>query len=203
MSELKFIRASKGPKYSVVYETADDRKFCYSNGDPAWRTNNPVNLHSGGITNRNGQIGKFGKFAIFPDYQSGHQAHLDCLRTTYRNHSLEEMIKGYAPKHENKTAKYLRFLRDKTGVKDDKKIKDFTSEEFEKLWKTIEIYEGKKTGEIRECTEKRKPEKKKEEKSKKLKIIGIQRNKKRTIIAYLIEFQNLPNRFGVPFPSIF
>ncbi len=84
------------------------------------------------------------------------------------------MIGVFAPKYENRTKVYLKFLRDRTGVKDSKKIKDFTKEEFEKLWKAIEIMEGFRKGEIKECTEKSK-------------ITGVRRDKKRTIIAYLIE----------------
>jgi hypothetical protein len=52
------------------------------------------------------------------------------------------MILGYAPKHENNTSRYLKFPKDKTGVKDGRKIKDFAPEEFEKLWRAIETYEG-------------------------------------------------------------
>ena len=170
----KFIKAVPEPKNSVIYEREDGRKFCYSKGDPAWRTNNPGNLVPGAISKRNGAIGKYGKFAVFPDYETGHQALLDCLRSTYGEKNIEQLIKDYAPKYENKTDKYLRFLRKKTGVKDKKKVKDFTPDEFEKLWKAIELMEGAHKGEILECTEKNK-------------IMGVRRNKKGTIIAYLIE----------------
>src|ERR1700744_1941518 len=111
MSEPKFIKASPGPKNTVIYETGDGRKFSFSKGDRTWRNNNPGNLVVGNVSKRNGAIGKAGGFAVFPDYESGHKAHLDCLKTTYAASSLEDIIGDYAPKHENKTAKYLRFLR--------------------------------------------------------------------------------------------
>jgi hypothetical protein len=182
MSEPKFIKATPGPKHSVIYETEDGRKFSYSKGNWTWRNNNPGNLVVGKVSKRNGAIGKAGGFAVFPDYETGHKTHLDCLRTTYRNHRLEDMIKGYAPPKENKTEIYLEFLRKKTGVKDDTKVKDFTDEAFEKLWQAIEQMEGLKKGTVKECTES-----KKEEKAEKKKITGVQRNKKKTITFYRIE----------------
>lgn len=56
--------------------------------------------------------------------------------------SLSEMIKIYAPKEENKTEHYLHFLQKKTGVKDARKIRDFSPVQFEKLWRAIELMEG-------------------------------------------------------------
>ena len=83
------------------------------------------------------------------------------------------MIHGYAPKHENKTSRYLRFLQQKTEVKNEKKIKDFTTEQFEKLWKAIERYEGNKEGTISELPTKKQ-------------IDAVRKNKKGTIVAYRV-----------------
>lgn len=115
----RFVHAQKGPGKSVIYFTDDGREIKYSGGDISWRTNNPGDLNSGAVAARNGQIGKYKKFAVFPDYESGHAALIDSLKTTFGNQSLEQMIKTYAPSSENDTKKYLRFLRDKTGVTDD------------------------------------------------------------------------------------
>ena len=187
MSQPKFIKATSGPKNSVIYESEDGRKFCYSKGNWTWRNNNPGNLIVGEVSKRNGSIGKAGGFAVFPDYESGHQALLDLLKNTgYRELDLEGVIEKYAPEEDNNdTENYVRFLRKKTGVKDDKKVKNFTKEEFEKLWKAIEQMEGLKKGTIKECTD---PKSKKEEKEpEKKKIIGVRRNKKKIITAYRIE----------------
>jgi hypothetical protein len=127
MSEPKFIKATPGPKNSVIYETDDGRKFCFSKGNWTWRNNNPGNLVPGDVSKRNGAIGKAGGFAVFPDYETGHGALIDLLKNTpYRDRDLKKLIEKYAPPKENKTARYLRFLRKETGVKDDKKVKDFT-----------------------------------------------------------------------------
>ncbi|MBI2606194.1 MAG: DUF3892 domain-containing protein [Deltaproteobacteria bacterium] len=90
------------------------------------------------------------------------------------------MIGNYAPEHENKTARYLRFLRSKTGVKGDRKIKDFTREQFEKLWRAIEKYEGQTKGKIEDVTPGRDPKEKRQ-------ITQVKKNKKGTIISYNIE----------------
>jgi hypothetical protein len=123
------------PRDSVIYTDADGKEFRYSGGVLSWRMNNPGDLWSGPVSKRNGEIGRYGHFAVFPDYDTGHAALLDSLSTTYWKKSLAEMILGYAPKTENNTNKYLQFLRSKTGVKDNRKIKDFTPKEFEKLWR--------------------------------------------------------------------
>ncbi|MGK5082785.1 hypothetical protein WDW37_05720 [Bdellovibrionota bacterium FG-1] len=107
---MRFISAHK-QGHSVIYIADDGSVVKYFGGDPAWRTNNPGNLHAGKISNRNNQIGKFGNFAIFPDYETGHAALLDSLHTTFWQKTLDEMILGYAPKHENNTSRYLKFLK--------------------------------------------------------------------------------------------
>jgi len=56
------------------------------------------------------------------------------------------MIPKFAPPDKNMTANYLKFLRQKTGVKDNAKIKNFTLAQFEKLWRAIEQMEGTRKG---------------------------------------------------------
>ena len=121
---------------------------------------------------------------MFPDYEAGHKALLDSLKDKHGEKHLARLIEVYAPaKDGNDTSRYLRFLRKKTGIKNRKKIRDFTPDEFEKLWKAIEQMEGTHQGQITECTDSRS-----DEKANKLKIIDVRKNKKGTIIEYLIEF---------------
>lgn len=169
----KFIAAAPGQKHTVIYTNSDGQKYEYSKGDPAWRNNNPGNLKSGDVSKRNNQIGKAGGFAIFPDYETDHAALLDCLRTTYKNATIEFLISKFAPDFENDTKNYLRFLVKKIEVTKDYKIKDLSSEQFEKLWQAIEKMEGPGKGIIKEIP-------------KKLQITKVKKNKKGTIIAYFI-----------------
>ena len=103
----------------------------------------------GHVSKRHNQIGVAGGFAVFPDYETGHSALIDCLRTTHWNESIDKMLDGYAPKKYNPNlAKYKKFLHQQTGVIGNKKIRDFTSGEFEKLWKAIECWEGWAKGNV-------------------------------------------------------
>lgn len=118
---MRFVSARQDGR-AVIYTADDGTQIKYSGGDPAWRTNNPGNLWPGSVSRRNGAIGKFDNFVIFPDYETGHAALLDSLRTTHWNKSLEKMIGDYAPSRENKTSRYLSFLRNRTGVKDNRNV---------------------------------------------------------------------------------
>lgn len=138
----RFIHAEGGENKTVIYTDESGRKYVFSGGTRPWRNNNPGNLVPGRISKRNGAIGRAGEFAVFPDPETGWRAMLDSLRSTHGNKSLEQMIKAYAPPNKNKTAWYLRLLRKKTGVTDDRKIKDFTEEQFEKLWRAMMTVEG-------------------------------------------------------------
>ena len=170
----RFVRAESGPKDSVIYFNDDGKLFIYSGGDRNWRNQNPGNLVPGNVSARNGAIGKAGRFAVFPTKEAGHTALLDSLKNAHGNKSLQGMIGRFSPKHENKTPRYLRFLRKQTGVKDNTKINDFTADQFEKLWRAIERYEGSKEGTITEVPAKKQ-------------IDAVRKNKKGTITAYHVE----------------
>lgn len=157
----------------------------YSGGSRNWRNNNPGNLRPGSVSKRNGQIGVAGRFAIFPDYESGHAAHIDLLLNVYGKKDLSGLIKAYAPSSENDTKKYLRHLRRYSGVNDNRKIEDFTKLEFEKLWRAMEKYEGSKEGEIQVLPLKKK-------------ITAIQKDKSGRIQKYYIsEFGWITKNRGI------
>ena len=170
----RYIKAEPGPKNTVIYTDEDGNRVEFSGGDRTWRNQNPGNLVPGNVSRRNGQIGVAGGFAIFPNYETGHKALIDSLKSSHGEKDLVQMIRVYAPKHENKTAVYLRFLRKKTGVKDNRKIKDFSPAQFEKLWKAVEQMEGRKPGKMRVLPTKKE-------------ISRIRKNKKGTIVAYFID----------------
>lgn len=117
----KYIKAESGSKNTVIYTDNEKNQFEYSGGSRTWRNNNPGNLVSASISKRNGEIGKAGGFAVFPDYKSGHAALIDLLKNVFSELNLKKLISKYASKHENNTKRYLKFIRLKTGVKNDKK----------------------------------------------------------------------------------
>ena len=169
----RFVKAEPGPKNSVIFTDENGKRFIFSGGSRAWRNQNPGNLVPGKISKLNHAIGVAGGFAVFPDYESGHQALIDCLKITYQNADIPKLVEKYAPKGENNVAAYTKFLRQKTGIRDNKKIKDFTSAEFEKLWRAIKEMEGWREGTITEFSEKKQ-------------ISQVQKNKKGTIVAYFV-----------------
>lgn len=146
----RFIKAKQGLKHAVIYTDDAGKHFRFSSGTWTWRNHNPGNLRPGYVSKRFGQIGVAGGFAVFSTYEIGHNAMIYLLRHTYRNDSIDKLVKAYAPPIENNTAAYIKFLRQKTGIKDNKKIKVFTPKEFEKLWKAIIQMEGYKKGKITE-----------------------------------------------------
>ena len=173
----KYIKAVPGPKWSVIYTDRDGKRWKFDEGSRAWRNHNPGDLRPGEVSKRNGAIGVAGRFAIFPDYESGHAALLDSLKNVHGNQDIPSLMKAYAPPSENKTRAYIKFVRDMTGVKDNKKVRDFTAAEFEKLWRAIEQMEGWGKQHEGTITPYR----------TKAKITAVRKDKKGTIQAYRIE----------------
>lgn len=144
----QFVNAFPGVRHTVIYTDIDGKHFRFSDGTWTWRNHNPGNLRPGKISRRHNQIGETYNFAIFPDVESGHNALLDLLSSVYANYSIDRMIMKFAPPKENPTKKYAKLIHEKTGVYDDRPIKKFTAEQFEKLWKAIQQMEGYKVGKI-------------------------------------------------------
>ncbi|OGT64300.1 MAG: hypothetical protein A3J38_00325 [Gammaproteobacteria bacterium RIFCSPHIGHO2_12_FULL_45_9] len=142
----RFVSAKLGLNHSVLYLDESGQCFRFSGGSWAWRTHNPGNLVPGSISKKHGAIGSTGKFAIFSDYDVGHLALIDLLQTIYWNLSINALVEKYAPPKENDVKKYKKFLRDKTGILDDRMIKAFTADEFKNLWIAIEQIEGYREG---------------------------------------------------------
>lgn len=147
----RFVKAEQGLNHTVIYTDESGRFFRFSGGSWTWRNHNPGNLVPGKVSKRHSQIGIAGKFAVFPTKEDGHAALLDCLRTTYAKASIGKLVETFAPEKDgNNVEIYTKFLRDKTGVMDNKPVKDFTPTEFDKLWRAIEQMEGYKEGIITE-----------------------------------------------------
>lgn len=171
----RFVQATNGPWDSVIYVDDAGNRFIARGGDRNYRNNNPGNLVPGEVSKRNGQIGSAGGFAVFPDVESGRKAMRDSLRTVHGNRALREMIEKYAPDEENDTPAYLAYLRTKTGVRDDRRIKDFSTAEFDALCAAIEKMEGKRPAVWSRI------------KKKKKEITRVRKNKKGVITHYEVE----------------
>lgn len=146
----RFIKAVEGMRHSVIYTDDTGKYFRFYGGTWAWRNHNPGNVYPGKISKIHNRIGivHHNKLAVFPDYESGHAALIDVLKITYKNCSIEKMMEKFAPAFENHTKRYIKFLYKVTGVKPGKKVKNFTPDEFQKLWKGIETIEASKEGAV-------------------------------------------------------
>ena len=145
-----FFSAIPGKAHSVIYTDIEGRHFRFSGGTWAWRNHNPGNLRPKKRGQFKDQIGVVDNFVSFPTDQSGHDAFIKDLKENYMNDSIDKMIRHFAPPNENDTKRYAKFLHEKTGVYDDRPLKDFTSTQFKKLWMAIQKKEGYKVGIITE-----------------------------------------------------
>lgn len=171
----KYVKAESGPGHSVIYTDTNGKQWIFNGGSRPWRNQNPGNLVPGNVSKRNGAIGKAGGFAVFPDYEAGHGALLDSLKNAHGNKNISALMAVYAPPSENSTKKYIAFIRKQTGVSGNKKVKDFSEVEFERLWRAIEKMEGwGKEGTISEYIPKGK-------------VTAVRKDKKGIIQSYLIE----------------
>lgn len=83
----RFVKAEQGLKHAVIYQDESGQIIRYSGGTWSWRNNNPGNLRCKIRGRHVGQIGVAGKFAVFPDYETGLSALKSCLTDEYANSS--------------------------------------------------------------------------------------------------------------------
>lgn len=136
-------------KEGILYFYPDGSRLIHQNGTRSWRNNNPGNMVFGGFAKDHGAIGHDkANFAIFPDEATGEQALRALLQTgkDYRNASVYKAIEPYAPKKENNTAAYQKFILREVGVSDTTLIRDLTAEQFERFVAGIRRFEGWKAG---------------------------------------------------------
>src|SRR5215831_4388796 len=112
-------------------------------GDRNWRNNNPGNIEASDFATAHGATGSDGRFAIFPDYQTGMDALHSLLGTdTYQSLSVGDAIERYAPSNENSTDRYTSIVENRVGVDASTSMSDLTPEQFNALAETIEHVEG-------------------------------------------------------------
>jgi hypothetical protein len=135
----KAIRAYGGKGLSVVYAFGDGKGVMRCGGDIGWRSTNPGNINTGKNSKEYGSIGNNGRFAIFPDFETGKQAIVKLLRKNYLHYTLEQAFYIYAPPEENNTEKYIAFILAKTGYRRDDLMKHLN---LRPIVEAIIIWEG-------------------------------------------------------------
>ncbi|SDC28773.1 hypothetical protein [Acinetobacter boissieri] len=125
----------------------NDGSIVKRTGARNWRNNNPGNIMGGKFAKSQGAIGSDGRFAIFPDYETGRKAKKKLLFDTdsYKNLDLMGAIHRYAPPKENDTARYQRNALKAVGGQ-NKRMSDYTEDERIKLLNAIQKEEGFSAG---------------------------------------------------------
>ncbi len=141
------VSAASSGRNDVVYTTADGQRYKRTGGTRAWRNNNPGNIIASDFARRMGAIGQGGRFAVFPDEETGMRAIGALMRTdSYRNRTIADAISRYAPPHENDTAAYHRRLQKLTGLPLNKYVRDLSDTELSRVAVAIREIEGWRPG---------------------------------------------------------
>lgn len=129
-SGISFVKVvDAGPGWTKV-EASDGNTYTFD-GDRNWRNNNPGNIEYGAFAKAHGAIGTDGRFAVFPDVQTGQAAQttLQFNTSRYANKSITDAISSYAPSNENNSAAYAAALAESLGVSPDTKLSDLTPDQ--------------------------------------------------------------------------
>lgn len=88
----------------------------YAHGTRPQRNNNPGDLEYGKFAKAHGATGSDGRFAIFPDEQTGFSAMRALLASAYKGLTIEQALNKYAPPAENDVNTYLSRVCQWAGV---------------------------------------------------------------------------------------
>lgn len=129
-------------RQEVIYTNPDGTRY-RKTGDRSYRNNNPGNLEYGQIARSNGAIGSDGRFAVFPDMESGKNAAVANLqRDRYQRLTLGNALKTWAPPHENDVARYQNHIREKTGFNMNTPMSSLGDVQLRALVDAMYIIEG-------------------------------------------------------------
>ena len=130
------------------YVDKDGNVTIKQGGSRSWRNNNSGNLEYGKFAKKYGAIGTDGRFAIFPDEKTGDKARevLVFGGDKFKNVTLKEAIKLYAPPGENDTERYYKTIKNAVGV--EKIMKDYSPSERQIILNAMKKHEGYKVGKV-------------------------------------------------------
>ena len=107
------------------------------------RDNNPGNVISSELAKGHDQIGKDGKFAIFPSAADGWNAAMDLLSNTYSNSTIFATIQSWAPPEDgNDTESYKKGIESQTGIKGSTVVKTLDEAQKKSVVTAISKREG-------------------------------------------------------------
>lgn len=121
-----------------------DGSIVTAKGNRNFRNNNLGNIEYGPFAKANGAIGSDGRFAVFPDSETGVQAMENLIfgTSSYKNLPLTKAIARYAPKFENDTAGYAKQILSAVGNQ-NKPMSQYTASERKAIVRAMVAVEGK------------------------------------------------------------
>ena len=146
---MRFIKATyHASTKTVEYESSSGTRLLKTGGSLNWRFNNPGNLIS--VKNQQGKIGvgvvynpDEHSFAIFSSIESGENAKRSLLKRKYKDYTIPEMMKKYAPGNDgNNPEAYANFIMSESGVVEGEKVGDLGDVKFNKVIQAISQKEG-------------------------------------------------------------
>jgi len=146
----KRITSATGTNNSGKTEvTYSDGSSAVLTGPRPVRNNNPGNIEYGPFAKANGAVGGDGRYAVFPDVETGTKAQINLLKTsTYQNLTLKDAITRYAPPNEGNNASYPNKLSNMTGISLDTKLSDLSPSQFSNMVDKMQAIEGFKSGNV-------------------------------------------------------
>ncbi|SNY93503.1 hypothetical protein SAMN04515647_3800 [Cohaesibacter sp. ES.047] len=153
---LKVVDAGKG---FTTIRHKDGSVVRYS-GARNWRNNNPGNLEFGDFAKSHGAIGTDGRFAVFPDYETGRKAKASLLfeSGSYKSKSIASAISRYAPASENNTKAYYSAIAEAVGVPASTPLGSLSKQQRTVMLDAMERMEGFRVGKTETLgTEQRQP----------------------------------------------
>lgn len=136
----------------VVLNIEKGKQEIRTGGSVSWRYNNPGLMFSGSFSKEMGEIGSDGKYAIFKNYIDGRAALEKLLFESnqgYKDKTVEDALKLYAPKNEGfNTDFYIATVRKESGIPLTKVMSEFNIEERKTFLETLEKIERFKVGNI-------------------------------------------------------
>lgn len=128
--------------------TGLDGKITRRVGSRNWRNNNPGNIEYGEFARSAGAIGSDGRFAVFPNYETGRAAKSRLLfeGKKYRGATISTAMETYAPRTENDTDGYITAITSALGVDKDTPLGSLSEEQQSTMMDTMQRVEGFRAG---------------------------------------------------------
>ena len=133
----------------VIYVKKDGTKIKRSGGSVSWRNNNPGNIINSDFTSANGAVGVAGRFAVFPNEETGLQATVKLLQSkNYVNLRLNQVYDRWAPKGDgnNNPSAYANQVSKQSGVSLNKRIRELNNDELMRVARAMQQVEGWSVG---------------------------------------------------------